>query len=256
MCLYGNSNELLYIYPSWEWLLVCNSHCVNLFLVLVIYGLGNIVTQEDIQLYFQRNHNTIVSDLWTEDTSSPFWQWKTPSNWRHSLESENLDSIWQEIQQRWIHIKHGPDILIWGYKPSGIYMVKEEYSLSTSHRREPPLINWRKNWNPKLWPKISTFPWLLSHRCILTCNNILKWGLSGPSWCVLYNRHSESIDHLLDSCAFASELWDKVAEKICSSRRVTNNITETLQQWDVNPFQISILNILWELIPGFLAWNI
>ena len=40
------------------------------------------------------------------------------------------------------------------------------------------------------------------------------------------------------------------------SRIVKGNITKTLQQWDDNPFQISILNILWELIPGFLDWNI
>ena len=54
-------------------------------------------------------------------------------------------------------------------------------SLSTIHLREPPLTNWRKIWNPKLWPKISTFLRLLSHRRILTWDNLLKPGFYGPS---------------------------------------------------------------------------
>ena len=134
-------------------------------------------------------------------------------------------------------LQHGPGILRWRYKSSGTYTVKEVYSLSTANQKEPHLINWRKVWNPNIWPKISTFLWLLSHRSILTWDNLLKPGFYGPSWCVLCNMYSEFIDHLLDSCSFTSLLWYKEAENRHRSRRVKGNITETLQQWDVKPFQ-------------------
>ena len=73
---------------------------------------------------------------------------------------------------------------------------------------------------------------------------------------VFFAIHSESIYHLLKSYSFVSLLWDKATENTRRSKRVKGNITKTLQQWDENPFQSLILNLLWELLPGFITWNI
>ena len=116
-----------------------------------------------------------------EEATSTFRQWKNPSNWQQRLESEHLETIWQDIQRRMIRTKHGTNIIGWGYGTTGTFMVKEDYSLLTTKQKELPLLNWRKIWNPNFWPKVSTFLWLLYHRHILTWDNLLKWYFQGAS---------------------------------------------------------------------------
>ena len=66
--------------------------------------------------------------------------------------------------------------------------------------------------------------------------------------------HQETIDHLLDACAFTSQLWDFVAGAFRHTNRVKGNITETLKNWTNYPFESNILNQLWTFIPGFVLW--
>jgi hypothetical protein len=130
--------------------------------------------------------------------------------------------------------------------------------LSTSHPPlpDPPDPGWAKLWSLRTWPKISIFLWLVHHRCILTWDNILKRGFSGPSRCALCYNNEESIDHLLDNFPFSNNIWDNAVMLCRKSDRAHGNITHTLKNWADNPYQNTILNRLWQLLPGFIVWNI
>lgn len=87
-------------------------------------------------------------------------------------------------------------------------------------------------WQPRLWPKISTFLWLLSKRRILTWDNLQRRGFIGPSRCPNCNAQEETIGR----------------------RERQGDITSILRSFPKQPYQSPILNSLWNLIPGFLYW--
>ena len=60
--------------------------------------------------------------------------------------------------------------------------------------------------------------------------------------------------HLLDSCHYTSELWDKGANLFRRSDRRRGQPDSTIQQWGENPFSNPILNRLWCTFPAFLVW--
>ena len=113
-----------------------------------------------------------------------------------------------------------------------------------------------ENWHHNLWPKIASFCWLLLRRRILTWDNLLKRGMTGPSRCVLCSSASETMNHLLNECYFSSELWAKGEQRFRQGARVKGNPFETIASWPPKVFKNAILNRLWELFPGFLVWEI
>ena len=64
------------------------------------------------------------------------------------------------------------------------------------------------------------------------------------------------MNHLLDSCEFASSLWDKGAQLFRRSDRKRGTPDLSIQQWGEEPFSNPILNRLWAALPGFLLWNV
>ena len=103
---------------------------------------------------------------------------------------------------------------------------------------------------------MTIFLWLVLHKQFLTWDNLLKRGFIGPSQCILCEEQEETMDHLLDQCSFSSELWDRIAS-IC--KRIDccrGNISKTIKHWHNHPYQNPILNRIWQLILGFLIWNI
>jgi hypothetical protein len=50
----------------------------------------------------------------------------------------------------------------------------------TKNRNEVKHKIWCKVWNYGMWPKISTFLWLVFSRRALTCDHILEKGYEGP----------------------------------------------------------------------------
>ena len=80
--------------------------------------------------------------------------------------------------------------------------------------------------------------------------------MTGPSRCVLCSSASETMNHLLDDCYFASELWDRGEQRFRHGAQVKGNPSETIASWPPKVFKNAILNRLWELFPGFLVWEI
>lgn len=102
--------------------------------------------------------------------------------------------------------REGEDIIQWGRNGDGIFQVKEAYfsMLDLGENQSRPL--WGKIWLASLWPKISTFLWLVANKKILTWEHLLHRGFVGSYRCFLCMEAEESLDHLLDSCKFMAQL--------------------------------------------------
>lgn len=135
-----------------------------------------------------------------------------------------------------------------------MFTTKEAYHprYSTTQTNKDQL--WDQVWKPRIWPKVSTFLWLLSKRCILTWDNLQKRGFIGPSRCPNYNLNTESILHLMETCPLATQLWEKTNQCNRRSGKRRGDVTETIRKWPKDPYQSPLLNSLWNLIPGFLYW--
>ena len=87
---------------------------------------------------------------------------------------ETMEQIWKDLKARKIRIKQGLDILRWGHLPKGSFTIKEAYSILATKEADQQISPLEKIWNPHVWPKISTFLWLLFHKRILTWDNLQK----------------------------------------------------------------------------------
>jgi hypothetical protein len=104
-----------------------------------------------------------------------------------------------------IHISDGSDILRWGYSPMGMFTVKEAYFLHENFHTQPKEHIWNIIWKSKLWPKISTFLWLMVQNRILTWDNLRKRGFIGPSICHLCQQQEETMEHIFNQCPLSGE---------------------------------------------------
>lgn len=160
-----------------------------------------------------------------------------------------------ELKKRRILPSEEKDILRWGYEEKGTFNTKEAYNIIIKdHLVKDPI--WSKVWDPSLWPKISTFLWLLSHNKILTWDNLRKRNFHGPSICPNCRQDEETVNHLMHSYQLAQKLWENVSFCFQREGRVHKDIITTVRNWERIPFQSKILNFLWKLIPGFLMWAI
>ena len=115
---------------------------------------------------------------------------------------------------------------------------------------------WNNIWQPTLWPKVSTFLWLLSKKRILTWDNLQRRGFIGPSICPNCSLQSETILHLMETCPLVAQLWDQIDR--CNQRRGhrQGDIANLLRTWHKSPYKSPLLNSMWSLIPGFLYWSL
>jgi len=100
---------------------------------------------------------------------------------RQGLESiqENLEV---ELSNRKICYFDKKDIIRWGYEARGTFTTHEAYNIIiTNHTVKDPL--WNKVWAPNIWPKVSTFLWLLCQNKILTWDNLRKRSFHVLSMC-------------------------------------------------------------------------
>jgi len=135
-----------------------------------------------------------------------------------------------------------------------MFTTKEAYRLRYSNCNTATDQLWDRIWQSRLWPKVSTFLWLLSKRRILTWDNLQKRGFIGPSRCPNCTLHSETILHLMETCSLAIQLWEKVDQCNKRARVRQGDIPNTLRTWPKHPYHSPILNSLWNLILGFLYW--
>ena len=157
-----------------------------------------------LKLRLQQSIFKNVKDFWLPTQEiQPWTQWKT--NTRDLQIRENLDlKPWQEcLHSRKIPAREGPDILRWGHTTLGTFSVKEAYHLQGHTPCQDHDSIWSKVWQPFIWPKISFFLWLTVQNRILTLDNLLKRGFTGPSRCALCLQTEETMEHLLNTCHYS-----------------------------------------------------
>jgi hypothetical protein len=64
-------------------------------------------------------------------------------------------------------------------------------------------------WKTKIPMKVRIFLWLMLKWCVFTKDNLLRRGWTGDSHCHFCSK-TESIDHLLFSCALAKLIWQVI----------------------------------------------
>ena len=149
---------------------------------------------------------TQVHQFWQQTPQHDFQTWKPALLWQPDWQGEQYTDIEQELANRKIRQSNQQDKLRWGYTTKGIFTTKEAHLLRYSNLQADKDKIWGQIWHSGLWPKVSTFLWLLSKKRILTWDNIIKRGLVGPSRCPNCNINEESISHLMETCPLAQQL--------------------------------------------------
>jgi hypothetical protein len=198
-----------------------------------------------------------VKDLWKPTDAEQTWrQWKTSNHELGTPPDLNLSAWIQEAGRRKIPRREGPDILRWGHLASGNFSVKEAYRIHGNHYNQEVDTIWGKIWSSALWPKVSTFLWLIIHNRILTWDNLRKRGFIGPSMCVLCQSQEETKEHLFNGCRYSQTVWDQGAQIMRRSNQNRGSIRDTIENWDSITYNNPILNHIWQLLPGFILWQI
>ena len=170
-----------------------------------------------------------VSQFWQEQQPQDFQQWKPTRSWQADWHGETFTDIEQELSHRKIKQPNQQDKLRWGGSTKGTFTTKEAYTLRYAQGPTDKYQLWNHIWQSRLWPKVSTFLWLLSKNHILTWDNLQRRGFIGPSRCPNCSLQSETILHLMETCPLAAQLWEKI--DLCN-QRVGNrqgDITNTLR---------------------------
>jgi hypothetical protein len=115
---------------------------------------------------------------------------------------------------------------------------------------------WGKIWSNSLWPKISTFLWLVANKRILTWDPSPSQRICRPFEMCPMSQTKETLNHLLGNYKFTMQLWDQGATNFRRTDLKKHNVIETIEFWSANPFNNPIINRAWEIFPGFLMWNV
>lgn len=207
------------------------------------------IADQDIQQHEK------VSRFWDSHNAQEHRKWKEDRHIiPHSPEQTQL-SLSTELQKRKILTSAGWDTLRWGYEEKGTFTTREAYKIIIKEKIIKDQL-WDRIWNPSIWPKVSTFLWLISHNRILTWDNLRKRNFAGPSICPNCKQEEESALHLMQSCPMGRKLCEKITFRCQKDGRVTGDIKGTLHTWPQVPYKSKLLNTLWQLIPGLLMWNI
>eukprot|EP00253_Pinus_taeda_P020669 PITA_20669 len=200
----------------------------------------------------------------SQETVNQFWKDNPESDhrtWREALEiipnspAAVQRSLANELQKRRILKENDQDKLRWGYEEKGTYTTKEAYLITLKDHLTKDKL-WEKIWNPPIWPKISTFLWLLSHNRVLTWDNLRKRKFEGPSICLNCKQEEETAVHLMQLCPFSRKIWEKVTFRCQKEGRELGHVNNTLRKWPQQPYQSNILNTLWQILPGIVMWNL
>eukprot|EP00253_Pinus_taeda_P011019 PITA_11019 len=267
-----HSNMVLGAKIWWRWL---SNPCTPWASLWTAKYAGNVPIEERIRMFWEDSwqqlpnlrdniQGLINQDINPFDKVSQFWE---PQNgqehrkWKevrhilsHSPEQSNL-TLASKLQKWKILFSEDMDILRWGYEEKGTFTTQEAYKIIIKERVVKDKL-WNNIWNSTIWPKVSTFLWLLSHNRILTWDNLRKRNFVGPSMCPNCKQDEETVLHLMQTCQLGRKLWEKITFRCQKEGRIHGDLTSTLRTWSQEPYQSKILNVLWQLIPGLLMWNI
>jgi len=164
----------------------------------------------------------------------------------------DLQPSYDLISARKIQILQGEDILQWRHSSQGTFNIQEPYAIKATSNHPPPGKVWSKIWSLKNCAKISTFLCLVTHCSILTWDNLMKWGFTGPSICLLYLKDTESQTYLLNLYTYISQVWDQWTSIMHTSYHKWECLNTTIEEWWDVAFQSPVLNCMCQLLPSFI----
>eukprot|EP00253_Pinus_taeda_P012272 PITA_12272 len=197
---------------------------------------------------------------------SHYWnQYSTDDNWRDwiNLNPGNTEvnnhtnkHFNERILKRKIRKTEEDDKLRWGLKGNGNFSLKEARNILEKEEQAEVMPWCSKVWDSLLWPKIRTFLWLLMRNKTLTWENLCKKCFEGPSRCPMCSVEEESLNHLCNTCEWASQLWCWMEWIPSCSDRKRDSIHNTILDWRKDFSGIQRVNSIWKSVPGFLLWSI
>lgn len=201
-------------------------------------------------------HNR-VNHYWNPVSEDPDWrEWKIFDPDQYGIPQQIIHDLNQQLQKRKIRIAAENDKLRWGPKGNGEFTLKEARSI-IEQVEHPDIIPWAdKVWDNLLWPKIRTFLWLMMQKRTLTWENLRKKGFQGPSKCHMCQQEEETMNHLFNSCDWASQLWLWLEAILEDTDRNRESIQESIINWRKNFSQMGSVNSIWKCSPGFVTWTI
>eukprot|EP00253_Pinus_taeda_P035229 PITA_35229 len=202
---------------------------------------------------------------WIKEPVSPWAKEKSYRKWRiwknlvYSDDSplkSQAEALKVMLEQRKILKSTSSDQLIWGKNNEGDFNLKEAKQITLG--LEFPNLDkvWKDLWQNQNWMKIKLFMWLVQHKKILTWENLRKRGVASPSRCQPCELQEETMEHLLNLYPFTSTLWNWMASIFRQTDRDIGSITSTLKNWRKNFSVNEIINNAWDLVPGFIIWDV
>eukprot|EP00253_Pinus_taeda_P003053 PITA_03053 len=158
----------------------------------------------------QEQQQEKVLQYWQQEERHGFRQWKHGNQLIHNTNLQDVVQLEVELRKRNMRYNEGNDILRWGYQPKGSYSPSEAYNIL--HNSNAPVNTiWSRIWELDSWPKVSHFLWLVGHKRILTWDKLRRRNYQGPSYCHTCKHNEETLQHLLDACPLANQLWEKAS---------------------------------------------
>eukprot|EP00253_Pinus_taeda_P029800 PITA_29800 len=198
-----------------------------------------------------------VNHYWNPSCADSEWREWIGFNPAHNEEIQDaIQVLNQQILKRKIQIAAENDKLRWGPKGNGEFSLKEARSI-IEREEQLDIMPWAdKVWDSFQWPKIRTFLWLLMQKKTLTWENLLRKGFRGPSRCPMFLKEEETMNHLFNSCEWASQLWLWMEAILEDSDRNRDSIQDTITNWRRNFSRIRRVDSIWKCTPGFITWTI
>jgi len=213
------------------------------------------IIQSPLDQERQEQQQEKIHHYWMQETEHRFRKWKQGNQLANFTNLQDTGELEKELGKIRIRHDEGQDILRWGYRPKGNFTTSESYKIVCNNYTPSDPI-WSIIWGLGSWPKISYFLWLVSHKKILTWDKLRRRNFHGPSMCPNCCQNEETLQHILDSCPLANQLWEKASFRCQRRCRTKNDITDSLRHWPQNPYKSDLLNCLWKLLPGIISWGI
>ena len=109
------------------------------------------------------------------------------------------------------------DKRIWKGDNSEIFSCKSGFCALLNGTETHGLSAVRSLWKMEVPFKVTVFAWLLLMGK-LNCHDILQkrrpFQMLSPSWCVMFKKSNECVDHLFVQCSFSLKLWAKVLSEL------------------------------------------
>ncbi|CAN1849854.1 hypothetical protein LINPERHAP1_LOCUS39565, partial [Linum perenne] len=148
------------------------------------------------------------------------------------LEWNRLHQQLADLLER--RITEGPANIYWPLEASALFTVK---SLSKRLADEMflgvPNFPDKVIWSKCVPTKVQSFVWMAWHKKIATIENLQRRGMQLTNMCVLCYKDLETVNHIMLTCEFASNVWNKLSSGLSIFGPTSVDITDFVLGWKV-----------------------